>query len=508
MSLGAQGQELLNKLAIFLILIAGLVVSVLLAVSISDGSYTLALLVIFFIIGLAWVLICGSNYWLILPLAFSLTIPALPVGGRALEVPELVTMACFCIFLARLALSKQGFYPLRLEYAFVTLYFLWVAFIYMQNPVGLLLFGSGSGGARFYFQLTLALLSVVILSSQVINQRQAQLTAFAILGGSIITAGYEISNFILSGKSIVSNFERDQFDSWNNNFVTPAWMAMGYLLGRFKISQIISLRYWYLPIIFIFILFVGVQSGRRAGFAALLAMPIIACVIRKEYLYAVLGVTLASVAIAILVLGHGTLFELPKRVQRVFVNIPGNWDSEVRDSVGMNFSDPGVIDGFRAAMFAKAIEKIKENPWVGEGFNINTTEFNRLLVGQGSSVQGYVQIEMLAQSSSWHNVWLAMAADFGIPAAGIYALFYIQVLFLLYLLYQKYPFGSHVHTLIIMIGLFFIARIMTSYNGGHSTVTPYTEWWMFGMLVSLHYTWKKETQNDSNKISNEKNLIR
>jgi O-antigen ligase len=499
MSFEVQGQDLIAKATIFAVLLIGFILALYLGVSVSDGDYFPVLVLLIVISGLAWVLVAESSYWVVLPLAFSLSLPALPFGGKSFEIPELVSAACFAVFLARLAMGKQNFNPLRIEYLFVTAYVAWVAYIYMRNPSGLLIFGSSSGGARFYFKLALAYFSFVVISNQILDERKSRFIVFSILIASLISLAWTIYTTLKYGGGVESNFGEESFYTWHQYVAIPAMIGITYLLGRYSFDQIFSLRYFYLIPSFLLGYLVILQSGKRAMFAGVLITSFFVSIIRGKWIIAFVGALFAFLIVGGLVAGHRQYFELPHRVQRVLVNLPGEWDKEVRAQVG---GGEAGWDSFRTRINEKAIEQISQSPWIGPGFQINIEEFNRIMVVQGTGAgEDEMILEMLAKGSSWHNMWLGTAADFGIPASVIYGLFYLQVVWLCVHLWRRIKFGSYRHTLLVMTGLYFFYQILVSWTGGHSVMTPYEQWWHFGLLVAFYYSLKNEKKGEVSDTS-------
>ena len=120
-----------------------------------------------------------------------------------------------------------------------------------------------------------------------------------------------------------------------------------------------------------------------------------------------------------LVGGQDTLFHLPLTAQRSLSWLPGRWDSRLA------FMEGGK-DEFRAKLRDLAEEKIRKDPWIGTGYDVNLTAAQRLMLTMGNKFEALIM--QMALGSSWHNRWLGYAADLGIPASILLAVIYLFVI--------------------------------------------------------------------------------
>jgi hypothetical protein len=101
----------------------------------------------------------------------------------------------------------------------------------------------------------------------------------------------------------------------------------------------------------------------------------------------------------------------------------------------------------------------------------------------------------LALGSSWHNTWLGIWADFGLPAVLFWAMFWVQAVFIGFWVYRRTPHGSAFRTLAMMILLYFIGDILRSWTSGHSANDPFTRWWMYGIMLCLAGVFQRQSQS-------------
>lgn len=274
-------------------------------------------------------------------------------------------------------------------------------------------------------------------------------------------------------------------------------MVTLWLFSRYRFTDFFALHRAYLPLIYLICIYAGFISGKRAILASILLVPVIFSMFRKDFRMMFLIATGAGLLITGMVLGHGNYFELPYRVQRVLGNLPGQWDTRVAQDVGTDF---------RERLRNIAIDYIVEDPIFGRGgYRVDFSIVMDVVHG-GTSIKGIDNRELgfqkFAMTGSWHTTWLGIAADFGIPAAVMFLLFYIQSIQKAYVCYRwTEPFRpSHYHTLAGILLLYFIISLLRSWTSGHSAKLPLDLWWQYGLLVALARSWMED------KLSNDKQL--
>ena len=75
----------------------------------------------------------GSRYWLLIPFGLTAQLPAIPLGGRAVESGELIVAVCFAFFLARIALKRESLRILHPVNVPILLFLGWVGMIFAIN---------------------------------------------------------------------------------------------------------------------------------------------------------------------------------------------------------------------------------------------------------------------------------------------------------------------------------------------------------------------------------------
>jgi O-antigen ligase len=471
-------QSLGPRLPLILTTVVGLAGTFFIGAAIGQGEFIQVYLLLFAIAALTAIFTLGSKYWLLIPIAFSFNLPAIPFGGRAFELPEITIVLCAVVFAFRYALHTRGVTLFRWSHTGLLLYSGWAAIIFVLHPVGLFAMGSSSGGARFYFKIALALASFLIVANQNVSERDAKWLIRLLLIGSIVGMVVNIVQYKISPPVLIdpNAFIDDGYYTWHQALSGPAMMIVLWLFSRYKTKEIFGFAKPHLLFLFFFCVAVAAISGKRAGFASVLLTPLIAAILRKEYFYVLTGAILAALLIFILSIGQGSLFRLPLQVQRTLSYLPGKWDWEVRSQF------QGGIDPFRKELRDLAWKNIEEHPFVGQGYAVNVHELFALATERNLNMIG---IQAMALGSSWHNTWLGIWADFGFPAVIFWAIFWIQGVAIGYHVYRRTLHGSAFRTLAMMILLYFIGDIFRSWTSGHSADDPFTRWWMYGVLLSL-----------------------
>jgi hypothetical protein len=477
-SLNSGFQSIAPRVPLILTVCGALAAMFLVGAAIGQGEFAQVYLLLIAAAGLGIILALGSKYWLLIPIAFSLNLPVIPFGGRAFELPELAIGLCTVVFLCRFAMRPRGMVVFRGAHAGVLLYSAWAALIFALHPVGLSVMGSSLGGARFYFKIALALASFLIVANQQITESDAKWMIRLLLIGSIVGMAVGIARYKLLGSAYQNPNAAEDYYTWQQELGLPAMWIMIWLVARYKTPQLFSLSKPWIPILAFLCIAVAAISGKRAAFAAVLLAPLVAAAVRKEYFHVLVGGMVAIVVLLILTVGQGPLFRLPLQAQRALSYLPGNWDWEVRAEFQSG------IDPFREEMRELAWNNIEKRPLFGEGYAVNMHELWG--IAGGGDLHRFTVLT-LALGSSWHNTWLGIWADFGLPAVIFWAIFWIQAVTTGFWIYGRTTHRSPYRTITLMILLWFIIQICRSWTSGHSAENAFSTWWMFGVLVALKY---------------------
>jgi len=374
---------------------------------------------------------------------------------------------------------------------FVFLAFAWTVVIYTLHPIGFAMFGSASVGFRDYQRIILGVCSFVVLSNQHIGEKEARWVILITIGSAILGLAWSFFYGGILGRAGdgAVNEEGNQY-TWHQSLAGPAFVFVLWMFCKYKNSQIFTIAHPTRVPFFLFCVFVAMQSGKRAMLGTIFLIPLFAAALRKEWAHFFVYTCGAVLAIALLVVGHGNLFDLPFRVQRSMANLPGNWDPDIKA-----ISEEGG-DGFRSVMRELAWEKVKRNPIVGTGIGFAAEDV------AGINVSNYAQNihQVLAVGSSWHNTWLGLWADFGLPAVIFHALIVLSYLAVAIRIFKETDRKTNlgVYSMMILIGLFF--AILRSYTSGSSNVAFYF-YWHFAIAVAILETLRASRQINRASVS-------
>jgi len=173
-------------------LLLGLGLAFVLGTAIGQQDFRKVSLIIGAGIGIAVFLALGKNYWLLIPLSLGAKFPAVPLGGRSLEFPELCIAGCSLMFILRVATRKEKmrlFVPINTPFL---LFMAWVGMVFLIHPIGFSMLGASVGGGRFYLKLALAFAAFVVLSNRAYSERDIKWVLGLLVFGAFFGMVYGI----------------------------------------------------------------------------------------------------------------------------------------------------------------------------------------------------------------------------------------------------------------------------------------------------------------------------
>ena len=473
-----------SKVIVVVMTILGLLAALLIGRALGEQNYMPVLLVVGGIFGALFFFTLGEKYWYVIPLALVTGLPALPILGRTLELGELSIAACSVIFVTRIALKKDTLILFRPTHLPVLLFMGWVLFIFILNPIGFLIFGAQTAGARFYLKLLLSFSAFLILASSKITEKDARNIVWILILGGLVGMGYGILRETLfgGGESVVTSnmdsLEVDNYYTWQQVLSVPAMTISFLIFSRLKPSQVFGLQKPWALLLYLGTIVLALLSGKRMGFAAITVAPIVSALVFRQRAYIWVALIGFLAMASIVVIGQGKIFTLPLIAQRTLSWMPADWDSSLR-------SVQGGSDEFRETLRRFALENIRHDPIIGKGFAIDLAEtgsaINAAQYGGGSDIQ----LAAYALGRAWHNTWFGYAADFGIPMSIIQAALLLTVLVVSFQTARRLKHPSYLQTLAIYLLIFTTRDILASHTSGHTALDAFERWWMYGMLFSI-----------------------
>lgn len=463
-------------------LLMGLSIALILGVAIGNQDFQRVAFLVGSSLGVGIMLALGRNYWMLIPFALGASkLPAVPLGGRSLEFPELAIAACFVMFLLRLATRKEKLRVWQPANVPVLLFMVWVGMVFVLNPVGLAMIGSSTGGGRFYVKLVLAFAAYLILVSRTYSERDIRYVLGFIVFGAFFSLVYGIVEVSLVGPRFdaATGMIEEEFYTWHQELSVPGYTLAFLIFARYSPREVFGVQKLWLPLAYILCILMVLMSGKRLAMVAVFMPPLISAIMHKQYIYIFTASLLAAASLAMLAVGQGQWFNLPLVAQRTLSWLPGDWDPELE---GMR----GGTDAWRAELRYWATQNIQKAPIIGEGFAVDLNETVAAITMNERGGDLNMQVAAYALGRAWHNTWLGYAADFGIPLSVMQAILYGMVLVLCYQCFKHYGNRSLFGVFALYLLIFTVRDVVASHTSGHSALDAWARWWMYGILVSIY----------------------
>ncbi|MFV1994017.1 MAG: O-antigen ligase family protein [Verrucomicrobiales bacterium] len=466
-----------SQIALIFVLAVGLFLAVYFGLLIGQGERQKTYLLLLLIVAFPVLLVFGSNYWVPIPFAINCGLPAIPiVAGRSMELGEAWVMACAVAMLLRMPLSSRRIVLLRMFTVPVYLYAAWALLVFKMNPVGLAILGSSNVGFRFYMKIGLAFISFFIIMNQDLTEKRCKWLIFLIIAAGVAYMAYAIPMAILGYRASVEEGASETFYTWHQMLIVLPMPLLVFIFSKWSVGEIFAhARIRLIPLIgicYAMILF----SGKRRALAVALLYPAFGYIARRKYSQVFFVSALGAIALATIAFSQGRIVNFPLTVQRAVAFVPGNWAPEVRRSAD---------NIFRETLNELALDAIRERPWISHGYGLSSSSVRNFEALAGRLTQQHYAAYLAAASSSWHNTWLGISADFGIPAAVIFALFLIMLLRTSWWVIRRTELRSYSNILATMIFIFTMESVLGSWVGGHSAYAYWNSCWMFGIVAGL-----------------------
>jgi hypothetical protein len=467
----------------------GLVVAVFLGSAVGSQDFRIVTVVLGAGIGIGTFLILGKNYWMLIPFSLGATFPAVPMGGRSIEFPELAIAGCFVFFLLRIATRKEQLHVFHSVNVPFLLFMAWVGMIFVLNPIGFAMLGSQTGGARFYIKIFLAFAAFFIMSSRTYTERDIRWIIGFLIFGAFFSLVYGFAEYAMMGPQVdpVTGMVADEFYTWHQLLAAPPATIAFLIFARWSPRQVFSLRH--VPLIVSYLLCIGLVllSGKRMALVAVFLAPLVSAIMNKQFAYIFAGTFLAVAMLGVITVGQGQWFNLPVVAQRTVSWLPGEWAPELQ-KMG------GGTDEWRAELRRVARVNIQRDPWIGRGFSVDLSETMTAIMMQRNVSGIEAQAASYALGRSWHNRWLGYAADFGIPLSVIQGILYLCILLWCGKLYGAYGNKSFHGVFALYVLIYTLVDVVASHTSGHTSNDAFARWWMYGLVVALYLKVKKPAQ--------------
>ena len=479
------------------VMAVGFILAIFVATLVGSGEFKEAYIYVLLLLGVGIMATMKRSYWLLIPFAMVGDFPAVPIGGMSMKLGEVWIFISILFVLIQMVSRRQLPVLYREGVLPIYLYGAWAFLIYLQDPVGLSSMGSSGGGLRFYIMIGLSVIAVVILMNQSINEEKAKRVLQLVLLGVVMGSAWSIAQYFFPAMAMFAGKSVGQggggFYEWQQQLAVVPHILVIYLVSRYSVKMMLLPKNWWTIFIFSICLVLGFASGKRSLTMLMLIYPVIAALLRKEFFAVFLAGAAGFLIVVVAVMGHGSAFELPKTAQRVLSVLPvGRWDGDVQASAE---------NTFRETLNKYALREIHERPIIGEGLKIDFDLLWELRNNPGQALEEgdhYLGLTYSA-NSNWHNTWLGIAADFGIPAAVIWAIVWLGFIWgCIRVLRQLSP-SDWRYTLIMFILIWTMGDVLRSWSFGHSAINIWQVAWRVGVWLAV----KQSLQNDQINLQNQ-----
>ena len=204
-----------------------------------------------------------------------------------------------------------------------------------------------------------------------------------------------------------------------------------YLLCYYPIGTWLRPTRWWVAGLSFICLTLAVASGYRSILFGFASFTMIGAWCYYSWRALFLPAALYMAAIMLFIASSNNLIHVPENklpmiAQRTLSFLPGDWDQEALESArASNFFRKNIQD-----VYIK--EYLKKSPWIGNGFSINTKEFNHwgdaMKDGTGGRDPDYITAKIFIEGKLFHTGWISVYDIVGIIGAMAFvALGWIEI---------------------------------------------------------------------------------
>ena len=422
------------------------------------------------ILGISMVLALDKYYWVLLPLlqTSGINIPGLPFSG--FEIGELAVISVYFI---RKGIRGTGERPIRLTGELISTFPLvfWIFGMFCVYPCGMNFTGSTMIGGRFYMQIFLAWLTLLVASTWRFDEKSCRVLFFCILFGSSISLVREIFSARISSSS-----DADQGSAYELIGFSLFYTVM---FARYNLSEILS-KLWRTAVVGISVILL-INSGKRAMMATIVLIPIVKVFLTgRDKLLTLFCAFLGVIGLSVVVMGDlAGMYELPKSAKRALAVVVPSYRSS-REGSGMN-------DKFRELVHGYAIAQIKQSPWIGmKGFAVDRNTLS-IMSSRSIGENSYQQHSGHAVARNWHSLVHAYPADFGLPALLFFLIFYVKLLKTTINISWKYlpVVNTYTSAMLTYCSLQILSACFYMTTGGHSALSTQGIFFRFALFIAI-----------------------
>ncbi|MDA7880812.1 hypothetical protein N9A94_00725 [Akkermansiaceae bacterium] len=492
------------------LLVVAVFSAVILGSLIAQGDFLTAYLGLLVLLGAVALQQLKASFWLFLPFAMVSQLPAISIIVASLTLGELWILASVVFVGLYWILEKRSLSPVLLGPGkWMYGYTIWALLVFAVNPVGLSFTGASEGGLRFYIKIILAFIAFLIIANSRIGEKNAKrIMVLLILGVFAETAFNLLGAFVpqvafLTAKSAGGAANAAGFYGWQQLLAILPAVAIPFIFARFSLMDLIQPKKWWVLFTVLVLVAMVLFSGKRSLAVIVLLYPGMLAFIKGRRMIAISYGMAGAAGLLSLIAIQGLGVSLPLNTQRILSVIPG--------ITGLDYKVAKSADNdFRETLNRYALEEIRERPLIGEGFKV---DFEAIYFLENSpnlalGIDDHIEGAKYAETSNWHNTWLGISADFGIPAAVIFAFLMISYIWNSVRILRRLDKNSYQWTLVAGLLAIVLGELLRSWQFGHASLSYWAVSWKVGVLFAVD-NWLRETaaEEEEAQIKREKELL-
>jgi hypothetical protein len=333
------------------------------------------------IVTVVTVVVFGKNLWALVFLAYPFVgaLNALPIS---LSLRDLATLGVAGLIVPMLALRT-----LRVKFSFglmevsLVAVFLMIAQSFVRNPAGVAALGSASIGGRANFEMGVAAMLFMALSTQVVSLEWIKRSMWFYVAAQVVASGVDaMTNLVPAAGLLIYAVYRPLYTGGLGEALAGG--ASESSLGRLVFFQelaktltrlLVSLHsplFLANPlkprvVVVVFTIVIALLTGFRSLIAGMAIYALFSALLRRRMFEMVVLAFVGFTSYAILAMGNGSFFNLPLPAQRALSVLPGNWDS--RASLDAEGSGDWRFEMWRQAL---GTDRYIKNKLIGDGYSI------------------------------------------------------------------------------------------------------------------------------------------
>jgi hypothetical protein len=390
-------ERIIERLTIIIAIVCGIIGAIYLGKQAGEGRNGVVLLVCFVVGVLGATLALKQHIWVMVPFSWWLdgTLSQLPLPFNFKEFMIMVIFGCFLMLYAFRMIRTKPVYKLR--DLFMLLILIYLASVYIRNPVGTDATNSDRVGGRPYLVTAVAVLSYVILSHSSFSvsrlnlfgfrwQVSSWLIIFFVIGrcldGLLALIAVKIPFLYAYISPIYNSGLANEATGSNANAIQDFQTGEGVerkiylsqiaspiastLTSVYKPTTLINPLYIIRFLLFAIAILMTLLSGYRSLFMQIGLFWILSEYIRKGWTAVVKFVAAVALGAVLIAMTQGHIVNFPLTVQRTLSFLPGNWDHLAKD-------DANDSTEWRTFMWKQMLttDKYIKNKLLGDGFGFS-----------------------------------------------------------------------------------------------------------------------------------------